>query len=315
MRTQFSKLALVAGILLALALTFSCSGDGGGSEQSYEYCITANKTCLTGPFTASTCTGQLSNSCPNGSSPSVGGSSSSRTGISSSGVNKGSSSSVKSSSSIQTGIIRGTPVIYEGETYNTVVIGTQTWMARNLNYDVEGSKCVDEEIRKLTDENTSYCDTYGRLYDWSTAMDIDTRYNEEEWGGSDVKHRGICPSGWHIPSNDDWDELINYVEYDIGCNSCAGIYLHATSGWNDGSGNDSGYGIDDYGFSALPGGGGHSSGNFSDVGDLGIWWSATESSADSAYFQLIGYHRYLYYVSNPSFPKYSGLFSVRCVKD
>jgi len=84
-----TKLAQVAGILLALALTFSCSSGGGSSEQSYSYCIIAGNTCLTGPFTASTCTGQLSNSCPNGSSPSIGGSSSS-VGSSSS---KGSSSS------------------------------------------------------------------------------------------------------------------------------------------------------------------------------------------------------------------------------
>jgi len=79
-----------AGISLALAFTFGCSGgdDGGTTEQSYNYCIIAGNTCLTGPFTASTCTGQLSNSCPRSSNS-----------ISSSSVNNGSSSSMKGSSS------------------------------------------------------------------------------------------------------------------------------------------------------------------------------------------------------------------------
>ena len=97
MRNIFSKFALVATLGIALAFTFSCSAvddaingsssSSGGNEQSYDYCITAAG-CLPGPFTASTCTGQLSNGCPNsnGSSPS-------------SSPSVGSSSSVKSSSS------------------------------------------------------------------------------------------------------------------------------------------------------------------------------------------------------------------------
>jgi len=88
MRNIFSKITITAGFLLAMAFTFSCSVDynggndpsssssPGGVEQSYNYCITAAG-CLAGPFTASTCNGQLSNTCPNGSSPSGGGSSSS----------------------------------------------------------------------------------------------------------------------------------------------------------------------------------------------------------------------------------------------
>jgi len=68
---NIAKLALLATLTLALTFAFSCSGgdNGGSTEQSYSYCITANG-CLTGPFTASTCTGQLSNSCPNSSSSS-----------------------------------------------------------------------------------------------------------------------------------------------------------------------------------------------------------------------------------------------------
>jgi len=75
-----TKFALVATLGFALAFIFSCTvnDDGGGNETSYNYCITANNACLTGPFTASDCNGQLSNSCPdpNGSNPSVSSSSS-----------------------------------------------------------------------------------------------------------------------------------------------------------------------------------------------------------------------------------------------
>jgi len=111
MRNGFSKIALAAGVGIALAFTLSCSDDDDRSEPSYDYCITADNNCLTGPFTASTCQGQLSNSCPNGSNPSssssnstTGKSSSSGGNVSnssSSAGNRGSSSSTgKSSSSI-----------------------------------------------------------------------------------------------------------------------------------------------------------------------------------------------------------------------
>jgi len=87
MRSKLTKIALAAGFVLALAFTFSCSSPGGGGfAASYDYCITESG-CLPGPFTASTCSGQLANTCPNnGSSPSssTGGSSSSAGGSSSS---------------------------------------------------------------------------------------------------------------------------------------------------------------------------------------------------------------------------------------
>jgi len=71
MSTQLSKIVSAASISFALAFTFSCSGDDSDSnEQSYKYCIKADNTCLTGPFTASTCNGQPSNSCPPKSSSS-----------------------------------------------------------------------------------------------------------------------------------------------------------------------------------------------------------------------------------------------------
>jgi uncharacterized protein (TIGR02145 family) len=155
-----------------------------------------------------------------------------------------------------------------------VVIGTQTWFAKNLNYEVEGSKCYGDD--------PANCGIYGRLYDWETA-------------------KTVCPSGWHLPSDEEWDNLTSTCN--IG--SDAGKFK-ATSGWN-GNGN----GTDDYGFSALPGGN-RSDGYFRGAGGGGYWWSATE------YTDIYASFRSMFYddsnVSRNSLDK-SYLFSVRCLQD
>ena len=189
-------------------------------------------------------------------------------------------------------------VYYEGQSYKTVVIGNQTWFAENLNYAVGGSECYRN--------SNSSCNTYGRLYNWSTAMNLPSSCNENSCSNQiQSKHRGICPPGWHIPSDDDWDVLMDYV----GGSSVAGTKLKATSGWQDG-----GYGTDQYGFSALPGGLGLSGGSFSDVGYDGAWWSANENEtfSDNAYYRGMNYD-----YDDASWGNYgkSILFSVRCVQD
>jgi len=191
-------------------------------------------------------------------------------------------------------------VDYEGETYETVVIGTQTWMARNLNYNASGSKC-------------NSCATYGRLYDWETAMNLPGCNSSTCSSQIGTNHQGICPTGWHIPSNADWDKLMRCVDGTNGTSSpyyseTAGRYLKAREGWNSG-----GNGQDTYGFSALPGGFGDSGGSFYGVGYLGYWWSASEYGSDYAYSRDLYYNGEdaLYNGSN-----YKGfLFSVRCVQD
>jgi uncharacterized protein (TIGR02145 family) len=205
-----------------------------------------------------------------------------------------------------------------GKTYKTIAIGSQTWMAENLNYDVTDSRCYDDI--------ESNCDTYGRLYDWATAMKIDAKYNAEKWGGSDVKHQGICPSGWHIPSNEDWTILATSAGGTgvYGDGGTAGTKLKAKSGWND-----SGNGTDEFGFSALPGGacfgiyGMPSYVQFEGVGDLSYWRSSTESNSSYAYMHA--YLRSMYSSANMLFYSGTGGFyngygknnwhSVRCVQD
>jgi uncharacterized protein (TIGR02145 family) len=188
------------------------------------------------------------------------------------------------------------------KTHKTVVIGTQTWIAENLNYDVGGSKCYNNQ--------ESNCDTYGRLYDWSTAMGFDASCNSTTCSGQvETPHQGICPDGWHIPSNAEWTTLINYVESEKGCSSCAGTHLKTTSGWSSYSGIVN---LDSYGFSALPGGGGYSDGYFNDVGYYGRWWSASEYNSGSAYYRSMYYDdEYAYY----SYLNKNYLFSVRCLQD
>ncbi|MCL2283082.1 MAG: fibrobacter succinogenes major paralogous domain-containing protein, partial [Fibromonadales bacterium] len=184
-----------------------------------------------------------------------------------------------------------------GKLYKYIVIGTQTWMAENLNFNAIGSKCYNNL--------ESNCDIYGRLYNWATAMDIAASYDSSSYTAS-AKHRGICPAGWHIPSDAEWTALTDFV----GGESTAGTKLKAASGWNYHA--TYGNGTDDYGFSALPGGNGNSGGIFSNVGSVGYWWSASEDSAANAYL------RDIYYNNEYAYWRYSSktfLRSLRCSQD
>jgi uncharacterized protein (TIGR02145 family) len=207
-----------------------------------------------------------------------------------------------SSSSKQGGLV----VVSCDMTYRTVVIGSQTWMAENLNCNVEGSKCYGD--------NPANCATYGRLYDWTTAMALPSSCNNSSCASQiNANHRGICPSGWHIPSNADWDKLVRYVDGNSGTSSpydspTAGRYLKSASGWSS-----NGNGTDDYGFAALPGGDGDSDGSFNDVGDYGYWWSSSEYNAYYAYGRGMFYdNEYVYWYNNYNL---GSLFSVRCLQD
>jgi len=189
-------------------------------------------------------------------------------------------------------------ILYRGETftdardgkrYKMVKIGTQTWMAENLNYNTSGSKCYDDKLQN--------CEKYGKLYDWLTA-------------------KNACPSGWHLPSNDEWDILYRYADGTGGTDGpyeseTAGRYLKAKSGWNDYE-EKPGNGEDKFGFAALPGGSGYSYGVFYDIGYDGYWWSSNEHTNYNAYSRRIYYYNdyAIWYYGDRNF-----LHSVRCVKD
>jgi len=170
------------------------------------------------------------------------------------------------------------------QSYKWVKIGEQYWMAENLKFAADGSKCGDESNSTISDTNTPTCDTYGRLYNWETAMNA-------------------CPSGWHLPDNDEWNVLIAKADD----RDAPATKLKANSDlWV------SGKGTDDFGFAALPGGAPALFVEFSGVGTAGYWWTSTESDASFANFKWM--QSSSRYVLTEHHGK-SVFFSVRCVKD
>jgi uncharacterized protein (TIGR02145 family) len=170
------------------------------------------------------------------------------------------------------------------QTYKTVKIGKQTWMAQNLNYQTSsGSWCYEDSI--------SYCKKYGRLYDCKTAATV-------------------CPKGWKLPDTADWNRLVATA----GGKEVAGKKLKSKSGWNNLDDGKSGNGTDDYGFSALPAGRRFDGGDFRIAGKDGSWWTATEYGGRCAY------PRYMYYEGDlvDEYDRYNRMsngYSVRCVAD
>jgi len=188
----------------------------------------------------------------------------------------------------------------DNKTYRTVVIGNKVWMAENLNHKIGNSWCYDNK--------DSNCSKYGRLYDWNTAA------------------RVACPRGWRLPSDADWDDVVLAT----GGEEVAGKKLKSKTGWdfictsdmmiNDEAGcivgkKYSGNGTDDFGFSALPGGGFLTEGSFegfAGVGGSGNWWSVSEIDVDnvSAWGMSLDYES----MGNGWVNKSNGL-SVRCLQD
>jgi len=274
MESTLKKLVLAATLGLALALTFSCSssddnggGGGGGSGGDVLYSSSYYDDDDYDDYSSS---------------------SSVIKSISSSSVEVGCPNAVIGDNTVSCG----------GQTYRTVKIENQTWMAENLNYDVVGSVCYDND--------PANCDKYGRLYKWETA--IRWEYIGEGYKGS-IKYQGICPSGWHLPDIDEWNGLMR-VTYPSG----SGENLKATNDWNLNDYGKSGNGTDEYGFTALPGGYGGTlsiEGRFYWLGDYGSWWSASKGRSGAWYF---------YIDKNNSRgvnddPGGAGKKSVRCIKD
>src|SRR5690554_4082552 len=192
----------------------------------------------------------------------------------------------------------------DGKVYQTVVIGDQVWMAENLAYlpsvnmvadgseDAAGSYYyvygydgTNVADAKATDNYA----TYGVLYNWTAAMDGEASSSTNPSG-----IQGVCPAGWHVPSDAEWTELIDY----LGGTSVAGGKLKetGTTHWNTpntGATNETG-------FTALPGGQRLSNGTFYFIGYDGCWWSATERSATDAWHRAMSYGTSYVFRSNYS---------------
>ena len=175
----------------------------------------------------------------------------------------------------------------DDNTYKTVKIGNQVWMAENLKYKAEGSHCYGD-----VDSN---CVKYGPLYDWATA-------------------KNVCPTDWRLPTKKEIETLLAAA----GGGSTAGKVLKSKTGWPKDNDGFDGNGTDDYSFSALPGGRWEDGGPYSGVGISAYFWSLTAYSESSAYYMYLGYENYvLGYTSDKAeidFNLKIHAFSVRCVK-
>lgn len=185
----------------------------------------------------------------------------------------------------------------DGQVYKTVVIDEQTWMAENLNFEVENSYCYND--------STSNCSKYGRLYSWATAVGK----TESSCGQGNLCSlpsgtvQGICPEKWHLPSKAEFESLI----LKAGGQNSGGNILKSKTDWNfDGNG------IDVYGFTALPAGNRYANGNNYGKGGNASFWSSTENNLNESFYMNMGFINDS--VSMKKNYKERRL-SVRCIKD
>ena len=191
----------------------------------------------------------------------------------------------------------------DGNSYKTIRIGDQVWMAENLKVthyrngdeiptglDNASWSSTTNGAYAVYDDNESNADTYGYLYNWFAVDDS----------------RNIAPEGWHVPTDDEWQTLVDY----LGGSSVAGGKLkeEGTTHWdspNFGATNESG-------FTALPGGYRSIDGYYSSVGNYGFFWSSAEYGSGHAWTRVL-----LYTVSDVvrSYGSKHCGFSVRCIRD
>jgi len=201
----------------------------------------------------------------------------------------------------------------DNQEYSAIQIGSQCWMAENLNVGIMINN-LDDQINNSTIEkycyenDTNNCTGYGGLYQWDEMMQYVNTAGTQ----------GICPLGWHIPDDEEWKILEGNVdsEYGIGAHVWnwedwrgydAGTNLKAATGWNL-----DGYGNNMYGFSALPGGYRSSYGGFNNLGDHNYLWTSTEFSSTEAWIRGFNFG---YPEIHRDSDGYKGIgFSVRCVK-
>jgi uncharacterized protein (TIGR02145 family) len=207
----------------------------------------------------------------------------------------------------------GTMTDQQGNVYKTIVIGSQEWMAENLNTSIyRNGDAIATDLTNIEWQNTinthlgawayhnddaSYACPYGKLYNWYACADP----------------RQLCPTGWHVPTDTEWNDLINY----LGGNEIAGFEMKTkgsvesrTGLWYSGYQNAS----NNSGFSGTPGDARYPNGVYSSIGYTGYWWSSSENSFNTNVASM----SFLSYSLNDAlrndYDKQAG-FSVRCLRD
>ena len=207
---------------------------------------------------------------------------------------------------------------YEGHIYNTVQIGDQCWMKENMRATKysDGTSITKASVTQESSGTRYYYDpgqaaNYGYLYNWPAAK-----------GPSSVSanNQGICPTGWHVPSDGEWTQLTQYVgsQSNYLCSNSSSYIakaLASTTGWNSSNSQcavgNTPAGNNATGFSAVPAGY-HYGSSFGDSGNCAYFWSSTEYHSSSVYSRyLFYYNAFVYSYSNFK----SNGYSVRCLRD
>lgn len=200
----------------------------------------------------------------------------------------------------------------DSQTYPTVQIGTQCWMAKNMNIGtrIDGVSNAENNgiIEKYCYDNLeTNCDVYGGLYQWDEMMQYSTTQGVQ----------GICPTGWHLPTDSEWCTITTFIDATVDCNALmtvsgtnVGTKMKSTNGWNNG-----GNGTNESGFTALPGGY-RFDGEFLSQGDFGNFWSSSENCITNVWFRgFDGEHEFVFRNDYCIFALKNEGLSARCVKN
>ena len=206
---------------------------------------------------------------------------------------------------------------YDGNNYTSIIIGGKEWMAENLKV----THYPNGDLIPLVTDNTAWgnlaanntedaytyynnnangeADTYGSLYTYAAAIG-------DNWARDNTANQGVCPDGWHLPTDVEWLELETY----LGTNAGSKLAGYATL-WSDGN-LDQSIDFGTSGFSALPSGIRDNNGTFYFFGVNSFWWSASENDSSSATNRYLDFNNTTVYSNN--YDKSNG-FSVRCLKN
>ncbi len=223
----------------------------------------------------------------------------------------------KDDEEIKKSYITGTVIDIDGNEYSTIVIGEQTWMSENLRVTryADGTEIPlfeDDASWDLLEDNNDdkgYClytnagsmdySDYGCLYSFAAAV------NGIPYEVNDVQ--GVCPDGWHMPSRDDWAELIEYVGGPLVAGGC--LKEAGTNHWEITESDVT----NEYKFNAVPGGDRYLwGGNYERISNIGYYWTSTENTKSDA---VVYWFHYTSVQSYKSLLGKSYGLSVRCIKD
>ena len=197
----------------------------------------------------------------------------------------------------------------DGNNYQSIIIGTQQWMAQNLMT----TKYNDGEQIPLINTDTGWRKHRYHAYCW-----VDDSYNcslNEKYGAMYnwfvIKTGKLCPTGWHVPTDDEWEELELYIYNEFNEDYGVGTHLKAKYGWDYDNVIPSGNNY--YGFSALAAGErNNDSGKFVNNHKFGRWWSSTKEDSFHSWSRSLSFHSTGMY---RGYSNQSSGFSVRCIKD